>query len=929
MKIFKCREEKTVLSILISAFLSCLVIGTVYSGSLSSEDRAIRDNDSSIFSPGYINAAKQHTESIIKQTEEKKGFWQRAIESLQDKLAANTAKDADNIVVPELKKKKSGSGENTAKTAEVAQDMPSLPEMLDSKTMMSNILNNVISKEGSVTMLDNGSMVTMWHEGDKPYFSVMDGFGETVIEKQFIDPVKGMQYSNISNIHAMGHGKFLIEMFGANINYNFSDDGDSFTYENMGDLRIYDSTTGKIEDSETYLSTEYLHTDYNTGKSIFDASVNRVSNLAYLGDGSLAMTIMSGSYHYRDRYRSPGSGSASISSSLRILDNNFHTFKDHTFSTLNANGPSFAKEISVQGIASLGNGRFVLATKEIDYTHGYNALNNYGNKTNFTVMDKDFNKYGGLIIENSYTYNSKLTTWAGQCLTDITSLGNGRFAAGWIAGTVTYDKAAWRTDNSNINVIVDTFTLGADGENSYYLNKDTSNLLEKSCISSDDGNIRTHTSNYIADMKALDNGSLVMIVRSNRVFYNYATREHYGFTNNASIRLIDNKGDIKDIAIGSAGSNITDLDALHLTTLGDTFGVVVLESGYDSNGEDVGGVTAKIFSSENSYSRPYVPDNTYDSSSSKEANVSEYKDKAGNLRLKEADSREMVLEAYNPRLKDTADSVSGLKTSLNMNPLAAKEALGHGINPNTMASEHLLMKLNTYIIMNMDALSSYSIFSDTGTGTYARLMASSALLNMLKNPAEDDKNTIDTILAIFNDISKKDAEGNTILNRGEVDDLIKAIAATMLAQAIPDLLSGNDLANMKSAFLELSMERSQILKNYDASTKLYYDEMVKEIASNLQILQVNGMVSKEMAKKDVVRMPRNEIDLIIEKIKKEQKKSAETEHIIQQEAKYRKLCIDPNKKLMEDRMKAMIKNYVNKVNSAMESASKDVASRKK
>lgn len=892
---------KTVLSILIAVSLSCLAIGIAYSGSLSNEDRAIRDNGSSIFSPGYINAAKQHTESIIKQTEEKKGFWQRTIESLQDKLAANTAKDADNIVVPELKKKKSSSGENTAKTAEVAQNMPSLPEMLDQKSMMSNILNNVISKEGSVTMLDNGSMVTMWHEkgttwmDDKSYFSVMNGFGETVIEKQFIDPVKEMQYSNINNIYDMGNGKFLIDMFGVNYNYSSSEYDDSFMYEGMDDLRIYDSATGKIEDSETYLSTSHYRDDYKTGASIWDGSLNMVSNLTYLGNGSLAMIITSGSYKYDQMSRFSGSGS--ISSSVRILDNNLHTFKDHTFSTLNVSNDTnalFAKDISVQGIASLGNGRFVLATKEIDFTHGYNALTSYGNKTNFTVMDKDFNKYGDLSIENSYTYDGKVTTWTGQSLTNITSLGNGRFAAGWIAGTAVYNKATWRGDTSSINVIVDTFTLETNGENNYSLNKETSNVLGKT------------TTTHLRDMKALDNGSLVMLVNN--------TGYDDGYASNSSLQLLDSRGVIKDIA--TYNSDIT-----HLTTVGNSFGVVSA----DGDGNYTDGV---IFSPDNSYSQPYTPDTTYDSSSSKEANTSEYKDKAGNLLLKEAYNMEMQPEAYNPRLKEASNSVSDLKTSLNMNPLAAKEALGHGINPNTMASEHLLMRLNTYI-MNADALSSYSIFSDTATGSYARLMASSALLNMLKNPITGDENTINTILAIFNDLSKKDAEGNTILSMGEVDGLIKAIAATMLAQAIPDLLSGNDLANMKFAFLELSMERNQILKNYDASTKLYYDEMVKEIVSNLEIFQLNGMVSKEIAKKDLARMPRNEIDVIIEKIRKEQKRSAETEHIIQQEAKYRKLYIDPNKKIMEDRTKAMIKNYVNKVNSAMESASKDVASRKK
>ena len=76
------------------------------------EDRTL-SNSQSVFSPGYLNAAKFQAEGIIAQTEPKKeGWWSQAVNYMQSKLSNKTAEDSASMVQPELKKK-AGGGESS------------------------------------------------------------------------------------------------------------------------------------------------------------------------------------------------------------------------------------------------------------------------------------------------------------------------------------------------------------------------------------------------------------------------------------------------------------------------------------------------------------------------------------------------------------------------------------------------------------------------------------------------------------------------------------------------------------------------------------------------------------------------------------------------------------------------------------------------
>ena len=77
-----------------------------------------------------------------------------------------------------------------------------------------------------------------------------------------------------------------------------------------------------------------------------------------------------------------------------------------------------------------------------------------------------------------------------------------------------------------------------------------------------------------------------------------------------------------------------------------------------------------------------------------------------------------------------------------------------------------------------------------------------------------------------------------------------------------------------------------------------------------------------MSKEELDKLPPSELDKILEKIKKEENRTFEEEYILQQEAKYRKEYIDPNKKKLEDDMKNMLNNFTSKINGVLKSTDK-------
>ena len=195
----------------------------------------------------------------------------------------------------------------------------------------------------------------------------------------------------------------------------------------------------------------------------------------------------------------------------------------------------------------------------------------------------------------------------------------------------------------------------------------------------------------------------------------------------------------------------------------------------------------------------------------------------------------------------------------------------------------------------------------------------------IKNLADDQKAMIDlakTILAETSKLTGKEGSGANPELKKATDDLLQMVANILLAQAVPDLLKSGDVSNIKAMFSELDTQINKIMFDYSIATRPYYENMLKDMAKNLAILQSRNLLNPDMTKEELLKLPPSELDKILQKIKSMKDKTFEEEYLLQQEAKYRKTYIEPNNKKLEDDMKGMLKTFTGKINDVLKSAEK-------
>jgi len=190
---------------------------------------------------------------------------------------------------------------------------------------------------------------------------------------------------------------------------------------------------------------------------------------------------------------------------------------------------------------------------------------------------------------------------------------------------------------------------------------------------------------------------------------------------------------------------------------------------------------------------------------------------------------------------------------------------------------------------------------------------------------DDQKSMIDVTKAILTETSKltgKEGVGpNADLKRAQ-DNLLQAVANILMAQAVPDLLKQGDVSNIKSIFQELDQTRAKIMLDYSTSTKPYYENMIKDLAKNMAMLQGKNLLKPDMTKEELLRLPPSELDKILEKIRSMKDRTFEEEYLLQQEAKYRHDYLDPNKKKLESDMKGMLNNFTGRIGEVLKNAEK-------
>ena len=196
------------------------------------------------------------------------------------------------------------------------------------------------------------------------------------------------------------------------------------------------------------------------------------------------------------------------------------------------------------------------------------------------------------------------------------------------------------------------------------------------------------------------------------------------------------------------------------------------------------------------------------------------------------------------------------------------------------------------------------------------------LASILKNPTEDQKLILDTIQALLTETEKAINESGSPELKKASDDLLQMVAAVLIAQAMPDLLKEGDVSGIKNIFLELNSSKVKIMLEYNEAVNPYYSEIKHVLSKNIALLQLNNIVSKGMISEELARLEPSEIDKILEKLRKASDKSFEAEYILQQEAKLRKAYIEPNKRVLEEKMKTMMKEFTQRLSGILESTKK-------
>ncbi|MDD3904995.1 MAG: hypothetical protein PHS46_00510 [Candidatus Omnitrophica bacterium] len=230
-------------------------------------------------------------------------------------------------------------------------------------------------------------------------------------------------------------------------------------------------------------------------------------------------------------------------------------------------------------------------------------------------------------------------------------------------------------------------------------------------------------------------------------------------------------------------------------------------------------------------------------------------------------------------------------------------------------------------VFNMIALAALNSGAIAPNGEIASkeetLGVMSALMKIMSNPSEDQKTILDAIRALVGDVNKIEAgaDGNMDpeLKKAQ-NDLLQAVTNILLAQAMPDLLKKGDMANIKEVFSELENAKCRIINEYAKSTKPYYDNILKDLAKNMALLQLRSILKPNITQEELEKLPPSELDKILDRIRKSNDSAFEVGYIQQQEAKYRQTYLDPNKRKLHEDMKGMMQDFTKKLGNTLKDA---------
>ncbi len=196
------------------------------------------------------------------------------------------------------------------------------------------------------------------------------------------------------------------------------------------------------------------------------------------------------------------------------------------------------------------------------------------------------------------------------------------------------------------------------------------------------------------------------------------------------------------------------------------------------------------------------------------------------------------------------------------------------------------------------------------------------LASIINNPTIEQQEILDVLEALISQVQKMAEDTGSAPELEQTsDDFTQMVAAVLLAQALPGLLKEGDMSNVKGIFGDLDREKSNILLQYGQQASRYYELIAEELAANMTTLQIKGLLKKNItAEEELTKLPFDQIDAIVKKIRNAKDKTITEERVLKAEAKYREEHLMPAKRMLEQNMKTLLQGFTKKLFGVLDGA---------
>jgi len=870
----------------ITAFTALITGGAAYPITPSEYERR-SGNGSTIMAPGYLNVDKQRSESM-KESVTPAATTEERIKEIDADLDRSMFETQPDTAKLDLKKKTAKSASPT-ESALAKDEGNAIKEFMlidiDAMEVSDELLAIAAERNAVVGTLTNGNTVMAWGN----VFSVWDAAGEQIIDQQALE------------IDSVADGDWASAYGGVDYNFGIADAGDG---------RFAVMLTNTVRETYTGLDIDF------TSFQVYDTSADNLGTQLANNEG---ISVSS--------FTSLGNGYYAVGVGYNHSDGGYITFTNNLsdFSAGATDRYTFGSYGSTEyfnGIAALGDGKFALCTGRSDGT--YVTIRNSDDVHNIEdsrTFSSSWNPYGYGVIPDEYSgmqygyYDYGRRQFGG-----IVGLDDGTFAIAWDDDI----SNSYGDSKSLLNVQVYSDSLEADSTEGVIANE----MINSGWVYDYDLGDSLYQSGHesIYDMKALNDGTILLaawgvtsVDDGSGTYFDEETINLYTVNPDGTVSAEDlgteSFGQDAETRIyrSMSGINVVggyrySVDTSQYTenSILDEYGVLTYEQEYATH-------AFGAYTGEQLQTQAENPEYA--------AWQESLNDSAGGLFANQADA---VTAQFNKGLDATLafTATDGLQANVDANKmtgifeglLANKDALILGAEGVEMSPE-LMAKLL------QDALQESGLVMSAGELTPQEMEIAMLLTNILTNPTAEQKVILDAMASLMNEIQKMEEEsgGDPELAKAQ-DDFTQMVATALLAQALPGLLKEGDVSSIKGIFGDLNEENSRILLEYRASAKVYYDNVVKELAANIATLQIKDLLSKELTERELEKLPTQRIDEIVRKIKEVKDKTITEEQILKVEAKYKEEYLAPAKRTLEENMKTLLQGFTKKIFGVLDGA---------